>query len=104
MKLLSTFEGTKIAVTHVVTVGVAMNHSAYSRDAGSYWQAKRAVRDAQDSEQEKQLKEALDGLFPKGKPEWGDYFETRVSCTDGKTYFVEQSMEEVVSALAAIRT
>jgi hypothetical protein len=100
MKLLSTPDGKKIVVRHVVTVDCMMDHEAYRRDSLSHFKAKRDIERAKGSpDQMESLKAAMDTQFPNGEPQFKDYFRTKVTTTDGHEYWVEQDMNDVVRAV-----
>lgn len=100
MKMLSTPDGKKIAVKHVVTVDYGVDGDRFRRDSFAYLKAESEVEKFKGQPKyEEQLKAALAAQFPQGEPQFKDYFRTKVTATDGQTYWVEQDMNSVVRAV-----
>jgi len=98
MKLLSTPDGKNIVVRHVVTVGYGMDHESYQRDSLAHLKAKRDIGRA-NPDQVERLQGAMAAQFPNGEPQFKDYFRTKVTTTDGQTYWVVQGTDDVVRAV-----
>lgn len=97
---LHTFDGKSIAAKHVVTVDFGLHEEAYRKDfmmhGAAKWYIKRA---ADDPDLRAILEETMAKDFPKGKPEARDYYHTKVTATDGQTYWVVESRKVAIRAV-----
>jgi uncharacterized protein YlzI (FlbEa/FlbD family) len=99
MKTLTTPSGKKIVVKHVVTVDYALDTEAYRNDSMKYGWYSLKIREYDGSDEAEAFRVSLEQLYPKGKPQVDTYYKTKVTATDGQTYWVEQKFEDVVRAV-----
>lgn len=102
MNILTAMDGTLIVVEHITTVNYRLNKDLYEADSLAHFRGKKDVEEAGDApEYQKQLQDALDKRFPKGRPDYSNYFKTRVGLSDGTSHWVNASRDHVVALLMA---
>lgn len=99
---LHALDETVIVVKHVVTVTHGLDHEGYRTDSFKHFKLKKDIERAKDNpELQTALEKSMAELYPEGEPRAADYYRTKVSLTDGSTYWVKESKDHVVALLMA---